>query len=122
MDFCKFLLKIKDVGGPSTQGDAQGDIWQEEEAEIARIEEAQGVETTAHPVSTDPSSSRRPSLPQDIRSFFKKMMDKLLCIEAKVKKSRKGHKRNSERIRRIEAKLGIEAPPTPPSSPDQAAS
>ena len=48
-------------------------------------------------------------------------MDKLLYIEAKVKKSRQKNKRNSKRLRRIEAKLGIEAPPTPPSSPDQAA-
>ena len=121
MDFCRFLLKNKDGGGPSTQGDAQSDIRQEEETEIARIEEAQGVETITPPVSADPSFSRCPSSPQDTRSFLKKIMDKLLCVETEVKKSRQENKRNSERLRRIEAKLGIETPPTPPSSPDQTA-
>ncbi|XP_027171769.1 uncharacterized protein LOC113771382 [Coffea eugenioides] len=120
LDFCRFILKSKDGGGPSTQGGAQGDIRQEEEVEIERIEGAQGVETTTPPVSNEPSSSRPPTSPQDTRSFFKKIMDKLLCVEAEVKKSRQENKRNSERIRRIETKLGIEAPPTPPSSPDQA--
>ncbi|XP_071911330.1 uncharacterized protein [Coffea arabica] len=120
LDFYRFILKSKDIGGPSTQGGAQGDIRHEEEAEIERIEEAQGVETTTPPISTESSSSRRPSSPQDTRSFLKKIMDKLFCVEAEVKKSRQENKRNSERIRRIDTKLGIKAPPTPPSSPDQA--
>ncbi|XP_071910196.1 uncharacterized protein [Coffea arabica] len=120
LDFCRFILKSKDVGGLSIQGGAQGDIRHEEEAEIERIEEGQGVETTTPPFSTEPSSSRRPSSPQDTRSFLKKIMDKLLCVEAGVKKSHQENKRNSERFRRIETNLGIEAPPTPPSSPDQA--
>nr|XP_027083704.1 uncharacterized protein LOC113706005 [Coffea arabica] len=72
LDFCRFILKSKDLGGPSTQGGTHGDIRQEEEAEIARIEEGQEVETTTPPVSTEPSSSRPPTSPQDTRSFLKK--------------------------------------------------
>ncbi|XP_071924318.1 uncharacterized protein [Coffea arabica] len=120
LDFCKFILKSKDAGGSSTRGGVQADIQQEEEAEIERIEGVQGVETTIPLVSTEPSSSRRPTSPQDTRSFLKKIMDKLLCVEAEMKKNRQENKQNSERFRRIEAKLGIEDPPTPPSSPDQA--
>ena len=60
------------MGGPSSQGDVQDDIWQEEKDEIARIEETQGVETTVQLVSTDPSSSRSPSSPQALGLFSKR--------------------------------------------------
>ena len=65
LDFCKYLFKAKEISGPSTQGDVQGEARQEKEVEIAYLKEVQGVETTSQPTSTIPSSSHPPLSPQD---------------------------------------------------------
>mgnify|MGYP004712366983 CR=1 FL=1 len=82
--FAKFLLKDQEYWWSFDSRTCLRWLSVRGRSKIACLKETQGVETTSQPVSTNPSFSRPPSSSQDTRFFFRKKMDKLLCIEVKV--------------------------------------
>ena len=115
MPICQRLEISFNFGRNLVQGEGPSGVQQGGEGEPSQKQAEQGARaSTSQPILAQASSFQPPPRPVDNQPPWKKILDKLMCIEAKVKKGKKENKRNAEHLQRMAAHL--EALPTPPSS------